>query len=164
MATLADARKAALAPGGGGFYRRAKWVVGSQINAYNHTWAQTGEPASILVREIVKDDWIACDEDGEEIPSPHPSGKPIIPVPTGIDITGGMDPTEYVRRLRDGEPDTGALWEQAVEAEKADYFNHTNENVWDVLESVKDRVAVLKAERGAQIAEEHMKGENRNGE
>jgi hypothetical protein len=124
MATLAEARKAALEPGGGGFYRRAKWVVGSQINAYNHTWPRTGEPALIRVWELVRDDWITCSEDGTPT-SPAQAAPPAETAP----------------------PDTGALWEQAVEAEKADYFNHGTENVWDVLESVKDRVAVLKAER-----------------
>jgi hypothetical protein len=153
MATLADARKAALAPGGGGF-------VANPPRPYDARHTLIGGASERA------DNWYACSADGS--PTSPAQAAPSLADLHGIapGLTGDQTTREFLDENRGWTttadrdlhaqvappaetalPDTGALWEQAVEAEKADYFNHTKENAWDVLESVKDRVAVLKAER-----------------
>ena len=95
MATLTDARDAALAPGGGGWVRRESWPH-DRIRVETGVW-HYNTPADMGWEDAIAEDWLACDVDGE--PTQAQAQGCLFTGPP-LNITDGEDPAEYIARMR----------------------------------------------------------------
>ena len=146
MATLTDARDAALAPGGGGWLRRESWPH-DRIRVETGVW-HYNTPADMGWEDAIAEDWLACDVDGE--PTQAQAQGCLFTGPP-VDITDGVDPAEYIAQMR-------GMGAEAAEPSGADY----EQAVRDVLQTD----ALLKVRRdihnrARQIAAARTKGDHK---